>query len=165
MEELRGGLPILFRNCLVELFVELVRLELGLAGWEEGYRKETPSMSLLTMRIIKYDNEYRLDLTWQDYMGGDCGGGCWWAVMLWDRQFVHQEGHTGSNEYYLVLYEWLREKFACEYQSFLVAFWICRSKLGFFSRMIWLILANRISAALIFYLKPSYLNLMTSSNF
>jgi hypothetical protein len=58
MEQLRGGLPVLLGNGLVELLVEFVSLELGLAGWEEGYRKETPSMSLLTMRIIKYDYAY-----------------------------------------------------------------------------------------------------------
>lgn len=60
MQQLRGGLPVLLRDGLVELLVEFVGLELGLAGWGEGYRKETPSMSLLTMRIIKYDNGYHL---------------------------------------------------------------------------------------------------------
>lgn len=52
MEQLSGGLPILLGDCLVQLLVELVCLELGLAEWFWEYRKETPSISLLTIRLL-----------------------------------------------------------------------------------------------------------------
>jgi len=49
VQQLRGGLPVLFGDCLVEFFVEFVGLEFGFSGCGEGYRKDTPSMSLLTI--------------------------------------------------------------------------------------------------------------------
>ena len=110
MEELRRSLPVLFRDCLVQFFVELISLKFRFAGLRRGYRKLTPSRRRFT--IINVISEIKE------------------AISKWNH-------------------------------SCLLVLQICWSKLGFFSRIIWAILASRSSAARMLPLMAWYLYFIT----